>query len=112
MIYVVSSEQDVYLNRLFKTIELIGYFDHAKKLKHVNFGKVEGMSSRLGKVELLGDILDRCGDAMHNVMKENDVKYQEIDDLKDTVDTLGITVVMVWDMSGKGYTILPLISIE
>ncbi len=95
MIYVVSSEQDVYLTRLFKTIELIGYSDLAKKSEHVNFGKVEGMSSRLSKIELLGNILDRCGDDMHNVMKENDVKYQEIDDPKDTLDTLGITVVMV-----------------
>jgi arginyl-tRNA synthetase len=76
------------LNRLFKTIELVGYSDLAKKLEHVNFGKVEGMSSRLGKVELLGDILDRCGDDMYNVMKEND-------DPKDTLDTLGINVVMV-----------------
>ncbi len=76
------------MNRLFKTIELIGYSDLAKRLEHVNFGKVEGMSSRLGKVELLGDILDRCGDDIHNVMKENDVKYQEIDDPKDTLDTL------------------------
>ena len=39
MIYVVSSEQDMYLQRLFKTIELIGYSTLASKLQHINFGK-------------------------------------------------------------------------
>ena len=101
MIYVISSEQDIYMKRLFKVIELMGYTDLAKKLEHVNFGKVEGMSSRLGKVELLGDILDKCGDAMHDVMRNNDVKYQQVQDPKRTSDTLGIAAVMVQDMSGK-----------
>ena len=101
MIYVVSSEQDVYLKRVFKTVELMGFVDLAKKLGHVNFGKVEGMSSRLGQVELLSGILDRCGDAMHSVMKKNEVKYQQVDDPQKTSDTLGITAVMVQDMSGK-----------
>lgn len=101
MIYVVSCEQEMYLQRLFKAIDLMGFPDLAKKLEHVSFGKVEGMSSRLGKVELLQDILDRCGDAMHSVMKKNDVKYEQVDDPKATSDTLGITAVMVQDMSGK-----------
>ncbi|KAL9100471.1 MAG: hypothetical protein Q9163_004161 [Psora crenata] len=101
MIYVVSSEQDVYLKRVFKTVELMGFVDLAKKLEHVNFGKVEGMSSRLGQVELLSGILDRCGDAMHSVMKKNEVKYQQVDDPQKISDTLGITAVMVQDMSGK-----------
>ena len=101
MIYVVAAQQDMYLKRVFKTIELMGFADLAKKLEHVNFGKVEGMSSRLGQVELLEGILNRCGDAMHSVMKQNEVKYQQVEDPKQTSDTLGITAVMVQDMSGK-----------
>ncbi|KAK4034212.1 hypothetical protein C8A01DRAFT_18938 [Parachaetomium inaequale] len=101
MIYVVSSEQDAYFQRVFKTVELMGYPDLAAKLKHVNFGKVMGMSSRLGKVELLSDILDKCGSAMHDVMRTNAVKYAQVSDPNTVADTIGITAVMVQDMSGK-----------
>jgi arginyl-tRNA synthetase len=101
IIYVVSSEQDLYFQRVFKTVELLGYPDLAAKLKHVNFGKVMGMSSRLGKVELLSDILDKCGSAMHGVMRTNAVKYAQVSDPDAVADTIGITAVMVQDMSGK-----------
>ncbi len=101
MIYVVSSEQDAYFQRVFKTVQLLGQADLATKLKHVNFGKVMGMSSRLGKVELLSDILDKCGSAMHDVMRTNAVKYAQVQEPDAVADTIGITAVMVQDMSGK-----------
>jgi arginyl-tRNA synthetase len=101
MIYVVSSEQDGYFQRVFRTVQLMGRDDIAKKLKHVNFGKVLGMSTRMGKVELLSDILDRCGSAMHEVMRTNAVKYAQVEDPDAVADTVGITAVMVQDMSGK-----------
>jgi arginyl-tRNA synthetase len=101
MIYVVSSEQDSYFQRVFTTLRLLGHVNLASKLKHVNFGKVMGMSSRLGKVELLSDILDKCGSAMHDVMRTNAVKYAQVADPDAVADTIGITAVMVQDMSGK-----------
>jgi arginyl-tRNA synthetase len=101
MLYVVSSEQDSYFQRVFKTVQLMGYPDLAAKLKHVNFGKVMGMSTRLGKVELLSDILDKCASAMHDVMRTNAVKYAQVSDPDAVADTIGITAVMVQDMSGK-----------
>ncbi|KAL8681116.1 MAG: hypothetical protein Q9186_002768 [Xanthomendoza sp. 1 TL-2023] len=101
LVYVVSSEQDVYFQRLFKIIELMGRPDLSSKLQHVNFGKVLGMSSRLGTVRLLSDILDDSGNAMHDVMKRNETKYAQVEDPEGVSDTLGITAVMVQDMSGK-----------
>jgi arginyl-tRNA synthetase len=101
MIYVVSSEQDSYFQRVFKTVEMMGRPDLAAKLKHVNFGKVMGMSSRLGTVQLLSDILDKCGGVMHDVMRTNAVKYAQVEDPDAVADTIGITAVMVQDMSGK-----------
>lgn len=101
MIYAVSAEQDVYLQRLFKTIDLLGYPDLAKKLLHVSVGRVQGMSSRMGKVELLGDILDKCGSKMHEKMKSNENKYNQVADPEITADKIGISAMMVQDMSGK-----------
>ncbi|KAK2768236.1 hypothetical protein FQN54_000088 [Arachnomyces sp. PD_36] len=101
MIYVVAAEQDLYFQRLFKTIELMGYTGISASLSHVNFGKVQGMSSRLGTVKLLSDILNECGSAMHEVMRTNEKKYSQVENPDAVADTLGITAVMVQDMSGK-----------
>ena len=101
MIYIVSSEQDVYFQRLFKVIELMGNTEVAKKLQHVNFGKVLGMSTRLGNVTLLSDLLDKTRDAMHEVMKANEAKYAQVEDPQAVSDILGISAVMVQDMTRK-----------
>lgn len=101
MIYVVSSEQDLYFQRVFKVLELMGRADLAARLQHVNFGKVIGMSSRLGNVKLLGDILDQTGEAMHEVMRRNATKYAQVPDPEAVADAVGISAVMVQDMSGK-----------
>ncbi|KAL2135301.1 hypothetical protein VTI74DRAFT_9069 [Chaetomium olivicolor] len=101
MIYVVSTEQDLYFRRVFRTLELMGRADLASRLQHVNFGKVMGMSSRLGNVQLLGDILDQSRDAMHEVMRRNAVKYAQVEDPDTVAEAVGISAVMVQDMSGK-----------
>lgn len=101
MIYVVSTEQDMYFQRLIKTVELMGYGDIASKLHHINFGKVQGMSSRLGTVRLLSDILNECGMAMHELMKTNKTKYAQVQDPEAISDIIGTTAIMVQDMSGK-----------
>ena len=59
------------------------------------------MSTRKGTVKFLDDILRDVADKMHEVMKKNEDKYVQIDDPLATADTLGITAVMVQDMSGK-----------
>lgn len=100
-IYVVSSEQDAYFQRLFKIVELMGRQDLASKVQHVNFGLVSGMSSRSGNAELLEDVLYDCGDAMHDVMRSNPVKCAQVEDPEGVSDILGITAAMVQDMSGK-----------
>ncbi|EGC46615.1 arginyl-tRNA synthetase [Histoplasma capsulatum var. duboisii H88] len=101
MIYVVSAEQDSYFQRVFKTVEIMGYPDIAAKLVHINLGKAQGMSSRLGTVKLLSDILDECGSAMHEVMRSNEAKYAQVADPEAVADVVGITAIMAQDMSGK-----------
>ena len=49
----------------------------------------------------LDDILKDCADHMHETMKKNDEKYAQIEDPVATADILGISSVMVQDMSGK-----------
>ncbi|KAH0596459.1 hypothetical protein MHUMG1_05576 [Metarhizium humberi] len=101
MIYVVASQQDLHLKQLFQIIELLGYKDIAKKCQHINFGLVLGMSTRKGTVKFLDDILKDCADHMHETMKKNEEKYAQVENPDATADTLGISSVMVQDMSGK-----------
>ncbi|KAL2264182.1 hypothetical protein VTK26DRAFT_888 [Humicola hyalothermophila] len=101
MIYVVASAQDLHLRQLFKIIELLGHKEIADKCQHVNFGLVLGMSTRKGTVKFLDDILRDVADKMHETMKKNEDKYKQVEDPVATADTLGISSVMVQDMTGK-----------
>lgn len=101
MIYVVASQQDLHLKQLFKIIELMGYPELAKKCQHINFGMVLGMSTRKGTVKFLDDILRDVGEKMHEVMQKNQAKYEQVENPLATADILGISSVMVQDMSGK-----------
>ncbi|KAH6668698.1 putative Arginyl-tRNA synthetase, cytoplasmic [Halenospora varia] len=101
MIYCVASQQDLHLKQLFKIIELMGYGDVAKKVQHVNFGLVLGMSTRRGTVKFLDDILRDVGEKMHEVMQKNQSKYEQVENPLATADILGISSVMVQDMNGK-----------
>lgn len=101
MIYVVAAQQDLHLAQFFKVTELSGHKDIAERCQHINFGMVRGMSTRKGTVKFLDDILRDVGDKMHEVMKKNEKKYEQIENPEKVADTLGITAVMVQDMSGK-----------
>ncbi|KAF2431567.1 arginyl-tRNA synthetase [Tothia fuscella] len=101
MIYVVASAQDLHLAQLFKIVEAMGLKQLAQKCQHINFGIVQGMSTRKGTVKFLDDILRDVGDKMHEVMKENEDKYAQVGEPEKIADILGISSVMVQDMSGK-----------
>ena len=64
MIYVVGSSQDLHLSQLFKILELMG-FSWAKNLLHINYGLVQGMSTRKGTAVFLNHIIDEAGNVMH-----------------------------------------------
>lgn len=101
MIYVVASAQDLHLKQLFEIIGQLGYKDIASRCQHINFGLVLGMSTRKGTVKFLDDILRDCADHMHETMKKNQDKYAQVENPVATADILGISSVMVQDMSGK-----------
>ncbi|KAK4973348.1 arginyl-tRNA synthetase [Elasticomyces elasticus] len=101
MIYVVASQQDLHLAQLFKIIEIMGRKEIADRCQHITFGMVLGMSTRKGTAKFLDDILEAVGEKMHEVMKTNQSKYEQVSDPEQTADTLGISAVMVQDMTGK-----------
>lgn len=101
MIYVVASQQDLHLAQLFKVVEAMGRRDIADRCQHINFGMVLGMSTRKGTAKFLDDILRDAGEKMHEVMRKNEDKYKQVEHPEKVADTLGISAVMVQDMTGK-----------
>ncbi|CAG8438745.1 8724_t:CDS:2 [Ambispora leptoticha] len=100
MYYVVASQQDLHLKQLFKILELMG-FDWVDRCKHINFGMVQGMSTRKGTAVFLDDILEQTKEVMHEVMKQNEKKYEQIEDPDMVADVIGMSAVMIQDMSAK-----------
>jgi arginyl-tRNA synthetase len=100
MIYVVAAQQDLHFQQLFKIQEMLGK-PFADKVKHINFGMVKGMSTRRGTVVFLSDILQGAKEAMLDVMKENPEKFAEIEDPDETAYIVGLSAVVVQDLSAK-----------
>ncbi|CCG81405.1 Mitochondrial and cytoplasmic arginine-tRNA ligase Rrs1/Mrs1 [Taphrina deformans PYCC 5710] len=100
MIYVVAAQQDLHLAQLFKILSLMDY-EWADRCTHVNFGMVKGMSTRKGTAVFLDQILEEAKVTMHQVMQKNEEKYKQIEDPESVSDTVGISSVMIQDMSAK-----------
>ncbi len=100
MIYVVSSQQDLHLSQFFKVLDLMG-FPWAKDLVHVNYGLVQGMSTRKGTVVFLNEIIKEAGNVMHEQMQKNEEKYNAVVDPEETALEIGITGVKIQDMAAK-----------
>lgn len=106
-VYVVGTEQELYLKQLFKISELIREKDPSWSfdLHHANFGRVLGMSTRKGTVVFLQDILDTAKEHMlENIKGGNQLVLENLEqnDLLDLVaDKLGSSAVIIQDMVAK-----------
>ncbi|KAK1964489.1 arginyl-tRNA synthetase [Colletotrichum sublineola] len=102
MIYVVNAEQDSHFRGVIKALELMGRDDLAKKIQHVNFGKVQGLSSQLGNAHLLGDMLNQCANAVKDAMSTEQNSGAPLA----AAEPFGITSLIAQDMHtkrGNGY---------
>ncbi|KIY70286.1 arginyl-tRNA synthetase [Cylindrobasidium torrendii FP15055 ss-10] len=100
MIYVVSSQQDLHLRQFFKILELMDY-PWAKDMLHINYGLVQGMSTRKGTVVFLNQIIGEAASVMHDQMRKNEEKYNAVEDPESTSSEIGITGVKIQDMAAK-----------
>jgi arginyl-tRNA synthetase len=76
-------------------------YEWAKNLQHINYGLVQGMSTRKGTVVFLDNILNETKETMHDVMKKNEKKYAQVENADKVADLVGIAAVMVQDMAAK-----------
>ncbi|KAI5966321.1 SYR1 [Candida pseudojiufengensis] len=100
MIYVIASQQDLHCQQFFEILKQMG-FEWANNLEHINFGMVQGMSTRKGNVVFLDNILQETKEKMHEVMKKNEDKYSQIEEPDKIADLIGISAVMIQDFQSK-----------
>lgn len=100
MIYVVASQQDMYMKQLFAAIEKMGY-QWSKNLEHVNFGLVKGMSTRKGNAVFLDDILYEAKSNISCLMRKKSNKDDEIDQPEHVAEQIGNAAVLIQDMQAK-----------
>lgn len=117
LVYVVGTEQSLYLQQLFKIAELV-LPQQYQSLHHAGFGRVQGMSTRKGTVVFLQDILDTAQEKMLENMKQGQQKFEELMDqgivddeqgrllsgneaVDYVADQLGMSAVMIQDMVAK-----------
>lgn len=100
LVYIVATQQDLHFQQVFKALELMD-MPFANDCHHVAFGRVAGMSTRKGTVVFLETILDTARETMHEVMKKNDAKYAQIENPDYVADVIGISAVMIQDMSAR-----------
>jgi len=100
MFYVVAAQQNHHFNQLFAILKKMGY-DWYDKCTHINFGMVLGMSTRKGNVVFLQEILQEAKATMMEVMKKNAKKFDEIEDPEKVADIIGISGVIIQDLSSR-----------
>ncbi|KAJ3219384.1 hypothetical protein HDU67_001603 [Dinochytrium kinnereticum] len=104
MFYVVGVQQEDHFKKLFKILELMGV-PWAERCKHISFGMIKtkdgNMSTRKGTVLFLEDILNNVQESMLEVMKKNEVKYNQIAEPLAVADLVGITAIMIQDMAAR-----------
>lgn len=105
MIYVISSQQDLHVAQFFKILKLMD-LPWADRLELVNYGLVQGMSTRKGTVVFLEQIIREAATVMHDQMRKNEAKYAQIEDPEHTSTEIGITGVKIQDMTAKRYELI------
>ncbi|KAL0058372.1 arginyl-tRNA synthetase [Marasmius tenuissimus] len=100
MVYVISSQQDLHVAQFLKVLELME-FPWAKTVTNVNYGLVQGMSTRKGTVVFLDQIIREAASVMHEQMQKNEEKYAAVENPEEVSSELGISGVKIQDMAAK-----------
>lgn len=94
-LYVVAQDQAFHFAQLIRTLEAMG-LPWAKKMAHVPFGRVHGMSTRRGNVVFLDEVLDESVGKARELCEASD----RIDraNLDRTVEAIGIGAIVFGDL--------------
>lgn len=94
-LYVVAHDQSLHFAQLFRTLGAMG-FDWAERCRHVPFGRVHGMRTRLGNVVFLDEVLDEAVNNARRICETSEKIDQSR--LDDTVEAIGVGAIVFGDL--------------
>lgn len=98
-LYVVGDDQRLHFQQVFTTLEKMGY-EWAKNCEHVAFGLIrfkEGkMSTRMGNIIFLEDVLDKAVELAMETIKE---KNPGLDNKEEVAEMVGVGAIIFGDLS-------------
>lgn len=98
IVYVVASGQALHFRQLFSVLKLLGH-EWSEGCVHVNFGLVQGMSTRKGNVIYLEELLDEARRRALAYMRERIEKKTEVEDEEAVAEAVGIAAIFFADLS-------------
>ncbi len=103
-LYVVAADQSLHFRQFFAVLEAMGK-PWAKRCTHVAFGRVKGMSTRKGNLEMLSGVLDEAHARAFEVVEAN-IKEGRIDtlDADGLAEQIGVGAVIFGDLKNRRVT--------
>ncbi len=103
-LYVVATDQALHFRQFFRVLEAMGR-PWAKRLVHVNFGHVHGMSTRKGQIHLLNDVLDEAKNRALEKVQEN-ITAGKIDTANpdELAEPIGVGAIVFGDLKNRRAT--------
>ncbi|MBS1151330.1 MAG: Arginyl-tRNA synthetase, partial [Myxococcaceae bacterium] len=103
-LYVVAADQSLHFRQFFAVLEKMGK-SWAKNCTHVAFGRVKGMSTRKGNLEMLSGVLDEAHARAAEVVQAN-IKEGRIEttDAEALAEQIGVGAVIFGDLKNRRVT--------
>ncbi|MBM4380918.1 MAG: arginine--tRNA ligase [Deltaproteobacteria bacterium] len=103
-LYVVAQDQALHFRQVFEVLERMG-LPWAKRLVHVNFGRIHGMSTRKGQVVMLTDVLDEArARALEKVQANLAAGKMETADPEKLAEQIGLGAIVFGDLKNRRTT--------
>uniref|UniRef100_A0A1I7XC66 Probable arginine--tRNA ligase, mitochondrial n=1 Tax=Heterorhabditis bacteriophora TaxID=37862 RepID=A0A1I7XC66_HETBA len=97
-LYVVDRAQRKHFEALKTILKRIGKEDLATKVEHVPYGRVKGLSTRSGRTEAVGDIINRGSELALEFMRDSKTFKVDMNDENEISKTLSISTVIFNDL--------------
>ncbi|MFL5358762.1 arginine--tRNA ligase [Archangium sp.] len=103
-LYVVATDQALHFRQLFRVLEAMGR-EWFKRLVHINFGRVHGMSTRKGNLVLLNDVLDEAkARALEIVQKNVQEGKIQTSSTEELAEQIGLGAIVFGDLKNRRTT--------
>ncbi|KZC04096.1 putative arginine--tRNA ligase, mitochondrial [Dufourea novaeangliae] len=97
MYYVVDSAQRDHFSNLVQILNKMN-IPWADRIKHIQYGRVQGMSTRKGTAVFLEDILNEVKEIMRERQMKTHTTKVSLDETDDSSDILGVSGVIIHDL--------------